>query len=118
MEKLIDMEKKLKDIACPICFHGNLGLSLQCSSVGRECLIVADCGHCRHRFKMTDTSRSINQTYQDVESNLSHSNCPSCKNSGGQLRFECDLATKDCFFLAECNVCRHFYKINDPSMSQ
>lgn len=112
MERLLEVEEKIKERVCPICFHANFGVSLLCSPVDRECIYMADCVHCGHRFPMNDTSRSSINSLRDLEILLACQPCPSCGNRASCMHFKWLMATKECTFDAECRRCGHLSRVS------
>jgi len=98
METLREVEIKLKQTCCPLCFHSSLGVTLQCTALDRNCLFIADCRNCGNRFQMSKNSKTISDIHFQIEIEVSELKCPHCSLSGGRLHFQCLRVSKECFF--------------------
>ena len=111
MESLEAVENKLRQMVCPICLHSDLGVTLQCTALDRDCSFIVECSTCHHRFQVDDVPETVYQLYLQTESRVFASKCTYCGHSGGQLHFLCKLDSKKCFFVTECGHCKRWQRV-------
>lgn len=116
MMTLKAIEERLQEMGCPLCYRSELGLILQCTAADKDCIFVAECLHCSDRFQITEATRTLDQTADRVAMKAAGAPCPFCDHTGGFPRFQCEVNSKDCFFLIECPRCCRFYRMGSIDM--
>lgn len=56
-EKLIDIERKMREKLCPICGKSKFDVALHCVTTDHECIYTATCQNCTHRFQVSNAER-------------------------------------------------------------
>jgi hypothetical protein len=74
MDKLTEVQLKLRKVGCPLCFNTRLELVLRCDLGQDECIYTAKCLHCGNVFEVNTKSETIEE-FQDCFHVLT---CQSC----------------------------------------
>ncbi len=107
---LEDIQRQLRDVACPTCGKRDFDLSLYCDFGHGECLYLAKCRTCGYTFEVSTETKRLKADHPDVDQRLAQAKCPHCGQVGADLNFRCDLTTKTCFYGVTCRACGKIFK--------
>jgi hypothetical protein len=107
---LEEMQTQLARTVCPSCRAKALDLRLRCDLGQDECLYLVTCGSCTSDFVIGAESKALAQHRPAVDALLSSLSCPTCAGAKLELSFQCELATKRCFYAVVCRSCRQVVK--------
>jgi hypothetical protein len=109
MDKLTEVQLKLRKVGCPLCFNTRLELVLRCDLGQDECIYTAKCLHCGNVFEVNTKSETIEELEPALVKKIKTSGCPKCRGHDLQMNFRCDLASQDCFHVLTCQSCDHVF---------
>mgnify|MGYP001611703070 FL=1 len=85
---LIEIQKKLNSVSCPMCNHPTLDVTLRCYTGYEECLPTARCLTCGTPYTISN-ERSMLKEWKEADSNDT------------ELRFCCELPSRKCFLCGQ-----------------
>ena len=116
MGTLESIEAIIDKIPCPVCLNSRLGVNLSCDSPNTPCDVHALCGHCGHRFVVTNDSQTMEELWLKIQEEIKKKKCPECGDDEFSMEFLCDMKSEDCYFLARCSKSGHFSRVSRDSI--
>ncbi len=116
MNPLEVVEALVQNIPCPVCLNTRFEVKLSCELPRSACDTHAVCGHCHHKFVVTQDFKAREDLLDKVKAHLAGSGCPQCRSKQLAVEYLCDLGTEDCFFLARCQPEGHYSRIDTQSI--
>ena len=98
---LIEIQRRLNEVACPMCHKATLDATLRCYVGYDECLATAKCLTCSTSYSISNERRLLEEGKGALES----STCPHCNAADVELQFQCELSSRQCFYVAGCKKC-------------
>lgn len=98
---LTEIQKRLNDVACPMCNNSTLDVTLRCDLDYGECLATAKCQTCKTSYEVSTEKRVLETGKKDLGSFA----CPHCEADDVALGFRCELPSFQCFYMASCRKC-------------
>jgi hypothetical protein len=114
MPDLDEIQKRLPQIACPICKKSRFVIPPRAEQSFAESIYTARCADCNYTFKVSLSTKPIEQNDPDTAQWLGGLSCPSCEGRGAQMDFRCMPSVRDCFYFVTCKSCRHPYYEKAP----
>jgi len=99
---ITEIQKTLNKISCPTCQRTELDATLRCDLGSGECLATAVCQTCKTIYEVS----SERQVLAEVEEKTGPLTCPHCGSSGVEVAFRCELSSRQCFYVAQCQKCK------------
>ncbi|MBI1822031.1 MAG: hypothetical protein HY036_00130 [Nitrospirae bacterium] len=110
INSLDQLQSKILLTACPSCERKELDMSLRCDLGQDECLYLVKCQNCNSNYVIGAQTKNL-ATHQPVmEDLLSILTCSKCASTKTELGFECELASKVCFYKIICKSCGNVIK--------
>lgn len=111
MDKTLAAERRLRDMACPLCdTAGSLQIAVRCELAYGECRYTVRCQRCGVVFELSRGGRPAEPHNPGLGFRLSRLACPACGGVGAELLFRCDVPSRSCFYLVTCKRCGREHK--------
>jgi transcription elongation factor Elf1 len=102
---LMDVQLSLPRMFCPACYRTELEAVLHCEVDRRDCVPTVHCLHCGYTFE----PESFRRTVASIEGHLADGRielpCTSCGHRYAVVELRCDLADRECSYVATCRAC-------------
>ncbi len=98
---LIEIQKRLNEVACPMCKKATLDATLRCYVGYEECLATAKCLTCSTSYNISSERRLLDEGKGALGAPV----CPDCKSEDTEFKFRCELSSRQCFYVVGCNKC-------------
>lgn len=117
MDSLLDAERRLRRLACPLCGRsGSLHQTMiRCELACGEYRYTVRCQGCGIVFELRTATERPRVRQPDRHAWLFRLVCPACGGAGGEISFRCDVPSRSCFYLVQCLSCGHEYAEQGPS---
>jgi len=105
MDRLSEIQLKLRDVGCPICYHTEFRVTLETDETDAKPVYRARCGNCGHVLEVGEQEPEWEHLEAHVLSHIRREGCPRCKSHRLALNFRCTLTSRECFHVATCENC-------------
>ncbi len=109
---LTEIQEKLNKVSCPVCRHSTIDVTLRCDLGYGECLAVAGCKTCGTQYEVSTEGRIL-ENGKRYTPKLA---CPGCNESEVKLEMRCELPSRQCFYVAHCEPCKHSFITKEEGM--
>jgi transcription elongation factor Elf1 len=114
MDRLTEIQLKLRDFVCPRCYHSEFEVTVQPGEEGEPAHHIARCRNCGYRFEVENHTPAWEHLEDKTFSRLRREGCPRCQSHRLELNFRCALENHECFHIATCQNCGAAFVVEKP----
>jgi transcription elongation factor Elf1 len=105
MNGLAEIERKLRQMGCPRCYHTELTLTSHMGEERGAPYYVAECRDCGFTFEVDDRTPTWDELESRIRQEVRSKGCPRCGDTRLELDFRCCVETRQCFHVCTCKGC-------------
>ncbi len=105
MDKLTEIQLKLRNVGCPRCYHTEFHVTMQPGNPGEKTTYDARCGNCGYHLEVDGHQPEWEHLEDHTFSHVRRDGCPRCGSHRLILNFRCTLESRECFHVATCENC-------------